>query len=300
VAPGTLPPATPPPPVVHEGKTTIRIASFNIQVFGESKASKPHVMRVLADIIRQFDIVAIQEIRSQQGEYLIRDFVAQINGRFNRHYEYVIGPRLGRTSSKEQYAYLYDAASVEADLAGAYSISDPADALHREPLVVQFRVRGPPRDQAFTYTLVNIHTDPDEADEEVDVMADVYHVVRQASRGEDDVILLGDFNASDRQLGRLGQIPGIYPVIQGQATNTRQSKTYDNIILQRPSTVEFTGRAGVLDVMRAYNLSTDQALDVSDHLPIWAEFGLFESAGPDGRIAVQPSGNRGGWAFPSR
>lgn len=292
--PGTLPPATPPPTVAHDGKQTIRVASFNIQVFGESKASKPHVMRVLADVVRQFDVVAIQEIRTKRGEYLMRDFVAQINARYKRHFQYVIGPRLGRTSSKEQYAYVFDAASVEADLAGAYSISDPADALHREPLVVQFRVRGPPREQAFTFTLVNIHTDPDEAAEEVDVMADVYRVVRQASRGEDDVIILGDFNASDRQLGRLGQIPDIYPVIQGKATNTRQNKTYDNLVLHRPSTVEFTGRAGVLDIMRAYNLSTDQALDVSDHLPVWAEFGLYESAGPNGRVATQPR-NDWGW-----
>ena len=221
-------------------------------------------------------------------------FVHLINSHFDRHYEYVIGPRLGQTKSKEQYAFVFDAASVEADLAGAYSISDPEDVLHREPLVVQFRVRGPPREQAFTFTLVNIHTDPDVAAQEVDILADVYRVVKQASRGEDDIIILGDLNTDDRHLGRLGEMRGIYPLIQGQATNTLQTRGYDNLILHRPSTVEFTGRSGVLDVMRAYNLSTKQALDVSDHLPIWAEFGLYESTGSGGRIAAQP-GDGWGW-----
>jgi len=42
---------------------TLRIGAFNIQVFGVTKASKPEVMDVLADIIRTYDIIAIQEIR---------------------------------------------------------------------------------------------------------------------------------------------------------------------------------------------------------------------------------------------
>ena len=43
---------------------------FNIQVFGPSKASKPEVMEVLASIISQFDIVAIQEIRDKSGKVI--------------------------------------------------------------------------------------------------------------------------------------------------------------------------------------------------------------------------------------
>ncbi|MDA3788831.1 MAG: hypothetical protein PF503_10105 [Desulfobacula sp.] len=53
---------------------TIKIASFNIQVFGRSKASKPEVMEVLSSIISQFDIVAIQGIRDKSGT-AIKDFL---------------------------------------------------------------------------------------------------------------------------------------------------------------------------------------------------------------------------------
>jgi deoxyribonuclease-1-like protein len=42
----------------------VRIASFNIQVFGEKKLANPRVRSLLADIVRRFDVVAIQEIRS--------------------------------------------------------------------------------------------------------------------------------------------------------------------------------------------------------------------------------------------
>ena len=40
---------------------TIRIASFNIQVFGEHKLAKPAVMNVLARVMRNFDVIAVQD-----------------------------------------------------------------------------------------------------------------------------------------------------------------------------------------------------------------------------------------------
>ena len=45
---------------------TIRIATFNIKVFGPTKAGKPDVMSVLAGIVRKYDIVAVQEIKDRK------------------------------------------------------------------------------------------------------------------------------------------------------------------------------------------------------------------------------------------
>src|SRR5690606_17761294 len=137
--------------------------------------------------------------------------------------------------------------------------------LHRPPFVAPFRVRGPPADQAFTFTLINIHTDPDEVKQELNVLDDVYRAVRNDGRGEDDIILLGDLNVDDRNLGEMGEVPGITWLIAGVPTNTRGTKLYDNILIHRPSTTEFAGKAGVFDLMREFNLTMDQALEVSDH-----------------------------------
>lgn len=272
------------PPVAREGGV-VRLASFNIQVFGESKASNPRVMDVLAEVVRRFDLVAIQEIRAK-NQALLPDFVDLVNAT-GREYRYILGPRLGRTSSKEQYAYVYDAASIEADSGAVYTVSDPDDLLHRPPLVGMFRVRGPPPEQAFTFTLVNIHTDPDETDTELDALGDVFVSVRNDGRNEDDIIMLGDLNVDDQHLGRLGQLSDIQAVISGVPTNTRGTKQYDNIVFQRRATTEHTGRAGVFDLMREFNLTMDEALDVSDHLPVWAEFSLYEQ-GITGPIATLP------------
>jgi endonuclease/exonuclease/phosphatase family metal-dependent hydrolase len=265
---------------------TVRIASFNIQVFGSSKSNKSHVMDYLARIARNFDVIAIQEVRSQSQDIIPR-YVELINAA-GRHYDCVVGPRIGRTVSKEQYAFVFDRETVEVDRSQLYTVDDPDDLLHREPLVGWFRVRGPPPHEAFTFTLINIHTDPDETKQELNVLDDVLLAVRNDGRGEDDVIVLGDLNVDDHHLGQLGQVSQISWAISGIPTNTRGTKLYDNIIFQRHATVEFTGNAGVYDVIREYNLTMDQALEISDHLPVWAEFSVYEDGQP-GRLAARPA-----------
>ncbi|MFO0424549.1 MAG: hypothetical protein ACK52C_12940, partial [Planctomycetia bacterium] len=73
-----------PVPVARAAGPTVKpwdgvlIASFNIQVFGESKMAKAHVVEVLARVVRNFDIVAIQEVRAK-SDSIIPDFVRAVN-----------------------------------------------------------------------------------------------------------------------------------------------------------------------------------------------------------------------------
>jgi endonuclease/exonuclease/phosphatase family metal-dependent hydrolase len=263
-------------PVSHTAAAgdTIKVASFNIQVFGTSKLKKQHVMDALTQIVRQFDIVAIQEIRSTDDGVLPK-FVAMINAD-GAAYDFVIGPRLGRTTSKEQYAFVFNTARIEVDRSSLYTQPDPRDLLHREPFVAGFRTRGVSADAAFSFQLVNIHTDPDETDTELDALGDVFSAVQNNGRGEDDVILLGDLNVDDRHLGKLGTLPGIVHALSGVKTNTRKTSMYDNIVFDRRFTTEYTGRSGVFDLMNELGISQQQALEISDHMPVWAEFSVFE------------------------
>ncbi len=264
---------------------TIRIASFNIQVFGTAKMKKAQVVEILAQVVRRFDVIAIQEIRASDSNVLPQ-FVDVVNAT-GRHYEFAIGPRLGRTSSKEQYAFIFDSDRIEIDRTSMYTVDDPDDLLHREPLVAAFRVRGPSPDRAFTFSLVNIHTDPDEVKTELNVLDDVLQAVRMDGRGEDDIILLGDLNADDHHLGDLGQISSLLCALSQTPTNTRGNRMYDNLIFDREATTEFDGRSGVLDLRSEFQLTLDQALEVSDHMPIWAEFSVTEGA-RSGPLAVRP------------
>lgn len=257
----------------RSGADAVRIATFNLQVYGEAKASNPFVMQRLAEIVRLFDVVAVQEIRTLDDSHL-QKLLALVNAD-GRQYLYVAGPRLGRTVSKEQYAYLYDATKVECDRNQVYTVEDRSDLLHREPLVAWFRVRGLPPAEAFTFTLVNFHLDPDDVDQELPLVDEVLRAVKNDGRDEDDVILLGDFNADQIEFSEKASLPGMQWVVRDVPTNTRGTATYDNIVFLGYDAQEYVS-GGVFDFVREMKMSLEDGLKVSDHLPVWAEFSVVE------------------------
>jgi hypothetical protein len=71
-------------------------------------------------------------------------------------FDYEIGPREGRTSRKEQYAFFYNTATIEA-LPGAYTLDEGGtDTFEREPYVARFKSKG----GNFDFSFVDIHTKP--------------------------------------------------------------------------------------------------------------------------------------------
>ncbi len=270
-------------------QTSIRIATFNIQAFGPKKASNALVMQRLVSICQNFDVIAIQEIRSS-NQSLLPNFVSQLNAQGDR-FHYAISPRLGRTTYKEQAAYIFDKTRVQLDNSFAYTINDPDDVLHREPYVGWFRTIGPHPQQAFTFTLANLHMDSKRPDLELAYLTELHRIIRKDGRGEDDVILLGDFNAGDRGLQPAGDKAGLTWVVSNTATNTRNTNQYDNIVFDSRATDEFLYRAGVFDFMKHLNLTLNDALAISDHMPVWAEFSVYEGGQP--RTAMDSSQSTG-------
>jgi hypothetical protein len=273
-------------PVVQRQQATIRIASFDIQKFDAAKLGNPKVMKTVLDVIRRYDVVAIQGIATPRDD-LMPQLVEQLNVG-GRHFDFAISPRSVRDAAPEQFAFVFDAASVEVDRSTIYAVEDPGRLMRRDPLVATFRVRGPDAREAFTFMLVNVHVDPERATGELNVLADVYRAVRNNGLGEDDVIVLGNFGADSRRLGPLGQLPNMTAALSMVPTTTQGTKMFDNILFNRDATTEFTGRCGVVDLMQECGLTLPQALEVSDHLPIWAEFSIYEG-GQTGRMAAPNS-----------
>ena len=104
---------------------------------------------------------------------------------------------------------------------------------------------------------------------------------------EDDVILLGDLEADSDHLGRLAGIPAITAAVTGIPTTTRGTLMADNILFDRRATIEFTGRSGVMDLIRELDLTPQAALEVSEHLPVWAEFSAYEGGQAGHVVAVE-------------
>lgn len=279
---------------------TIRIATFNIEIFGDKKAENAKVMDAIARVVRRFDVVAIQEIRTQD-DYFIPRFLAQYVNRDGARYDARVSRRVGRTTSTEQYAFLFNTSTIAVHPHFCDIVTDPEDRLHRPPYVALFKTQIRSPYTPFTFALINTHVDPNLVPQELDALYDVYRRVQRSPIGnqtEDDVILLGDFNTpvpsetpyqrnpsarplAPSDVGLLARLR-LSPLVLNQATNTRGTRLYDNIFISSLMTTEFIDR-GVVDLQRDLGYSQPLPLElaetISDHLPVWGEFSAIEGQG---------------------
>jgi endonuclease/exonuclease/phosphatase family metal-dependent hydrolase len=247
---------------------TIRVFSFNIQIFGRAKMAKTDVVHILADIVSLADVIAIQEVRTADIEP-VEQFMRFLPAR----YAYIIGPREGRTVSKEQFWIIYDTYKVRALAAEAWP--DPDDIFERNPFAVFFQTRD-----KFDFVIIDNHIQPKNAYKEVNALPQVADYYRRVWN-ETDILLVGDFNADggyydERFLWEVFPAEEYQIVISNEYdTSVADSEnTYDRIIITTSAVEDYTGKRGVLRFDQLYNF--DQYLirprEVSDHYPIWAEF----------------------------
>ncbi|MEZ6121038.1 MAG: endonuclease/exonuclease/phosphatase [Pirellulaceae bacterium] len=239
---------------------------------------------LLADICRMFDVIALQGVQAQE-DYIIPRLTELMNKQGGRDFDYLVGPRLGPPGYQQQYAFVYDQQAVMCDRPELYTIDDRDNLMVQEPLVAWFRTVRAPADKAFTFSLVNVSVEPEHAQLELAVLDNVLLNVRDDGRGEDDVILAGHFAAPSDQLGDLNRLSGIGYAVASLPTDVEGRNSLDNIVFDKNATIEFNGKSGVLDFLRELNLSLQEAVDISRHLPVWAEFSIYEG-GEKGRMAT--------------
>jgi endonuclease/exonuclease/phosphatase family metal-dependent hydrolase len=238
-----------------------------MQIFGVSKMSKPEVVGILVDIVYRADIITIQEVRSARITPVVQ-FMALLP----ENYKYVIGPRQGRTSSKEQYWVIYD--STKVSVLNEDSWPDKDDIFERSPYAVYFKTNG-----TFDFILLSNHIQPSAAEKEIRVLPHVAAYYADLWK-DPDVLVIGDLNA-DGQYFKSSCLDSIFPNIEYKiiftnedTTLAKSRNTYDRIIIANSVIEDFSGSFGVIRFDEVYNFD-DYSIapnNVSDHYPIWAEF----------------------------
>ncbi len=257
---------------------SVRLATFNVCSLGLEKVSMPPISEILTSIIRQFDVVAIQEIQSSRDD-LLPTIIRKLN-ETGRRFDYLIGPRVGRVAPQQQFAFVFDTERVETDRYELYTVDDPHDLVNYEPLVAWFRCKGVPPGKAFTFTMVNMQVDANFFDAEIQLLPKLIEGIQNDGRNEDDWILAGDFSGPIPILPGWDGTGSLRRALSENASTVAGGKSLDNLLFSTRSTVEFTGQAAVFDFLRHHNLSLENALEVSDHLPVWADFSVYEGSHP--------------------
>lgn len=253
-------------------KPALRIGTMNITDLSLAKYQDEQVANVMREFGRQCDLVAVQGLQANQREVLVA-WIAELE-KHDLTYDYLIGPVVGRGNQQRQFAFIYNKTKLETDPSQLYTLQDPQDLLTFDPLIAWFRVRGVDPTRAFTFSLANLELTDPALGKEQGLLPDIVQSIRNDGRREDDIILIGSFECAadeirlchDGWFGALGNAP----------TDPSFQKRRDNILLNTRATEEFRGNGEVFDFLRAYNLTVQQAISVSQHLPAWGEFSALE------------------------
>lgn len=254
--------------------TNLKIATWALDGLGPTKLSRDFTLNHLVKVLRQFDIVAVQQVGVTEKDILPR-LVEALNGD-SRRYDFLIGRPTGPEDRPERLAFLFDATRVEVDRSQTYEVDDPQRVLTYRPLVGWFRAAAPPPERAWTFTVVNARMDLGQAASEVRHLAPLIKAVREDGRGEDDVIIAGLFHTDAASLVSTMGSSSVTAVVTGQPTDVRGRRQSSNILLDRHRTTEYVGRGGVFDFLRAFNLDLAEAESVSGQLPVYGEFTATE------------------------
>nr|WNS50037.1 deoxyribonuclease-I-like protein [Halisarca dujardinii] len=254
---------------------SIKVAAFNIQIFGQSKYRKPGVVPILVKIVRRYDLVFIQEIRDK-SETVIFNFVRAVNSAEGRAaFAVHVSRRLGRTSSKEQYAYMYRTDAIRID---AVSVANGfINNFERPPYVALVTVLNQNRGcSSFSFLAIGAHIKPGRVHvvNELNSMVKVYEAAQRHFR-MDRALLMGDFNAGCGYLSKtnyrhlkLTTDRRFKWLINQDSTVAKSWCAYDRFVAAGGLEEYVSGRPSVYYFNTTMGLSRQQAKKVSDHFPI--------------------------------
>lgn len=287
------------------GKLTDRnllIGTWNIRAFGRvyekwdenlgSPKRNLRAMASIAEVIRQLDVVAIQEVKRDTAG--IRRLVEEFLG---PDWELIISDvAAGSEGNTERLGFIYDKRRVQpSGLAGeivlpATKAGDPAEQFARPPYIVGFRSAG----ESFALLTAHIKygkVPQDRIGELQELARYVAEEIRDRtttdSGEESNLIVLGDFNIDERQGNPLfDAFVSTGLVVPKQlwglkTTYDTKPKYYDQIAwFMGGLNLIFNDRAGVVDIAGALfkELTLKQmSFRISDHFPLWAEFSIDRS-----------------------
>jgi deoxyribonuclease-1-like protein len=245
-----------------------RLLSWNIENLGKSKSVQE--IAFMAQTLKDFDIVAIQEVVAGLGG---AQAVAKLADELNRKgskWDYVVSDPTSSSAYKtERYAFLWKTSKIK-KIGRPWLEQKFHLAIDREPFYATFEY------QKKQFTVVNFHAITKSQQPETEIK---YFKYLPAQYPTLHLIFVGDFNCpqSHSVFNPLKKM-GYTPLLINQKTSLKKeakngqslASEFDNIWYSIPVQKK---NGGVIHFYQSYP-SLQEARKISDHIPIWMELDL--------------------------
>lgn len=249
----------------------VKVMTWNLQNIGKSKTDE--TIAYIAKVIKQTDIIAIQEVvTNPSGAQTIAKLHEELNRKSGAKWEYAISdPTESSPYRSERYAYLWKTKNVK--LKGKPFLEpNYKDEIEREPYFATFIHKGK------EFTISSMHALPKKHQPETEIK---YLKFLPALYPEHNLIFLGDFNLPESHsvfnpLKKQGYISSF----EKQKTSLRQkcingdclASEYDNILIH-PDKVQLVKAKAILFFEDFKDIT--EARKISDHIPVMIEINLL-------------------------
>ncbi|WP_228236848.1 endonuclease/exonuclease/phosphatase family protein [Allomuricauda sp. M10] len=249
-------------------QTEIKLVSWNIKDFGKTKNSEE--LNTIAEIVRDADILAIQEVVAGFGGAQAVAKLTDILNRKGAKWDYVISdPTHSPKYATERYAIVWKTHRIKIKNRG-WLISELDSQIDREPFLLHFYIEGK------QFTVVDYHSRPYNKDPESEIKALSKYVLDYLKT---PVLIAGDFNVDEKMpVFNALKKSGYRTAITNQKTTlkwTCERTDYlnyaiDNIFYSKDiHKVE----GSIIDFVR-FCEELENARKLSDHLPVFLRFRL--------------------------
>lgn len=254
----------------EEQKNSLLLVSWNACNFGRTK--KPETIQFMARILRDVDIVVLQEVSTSEfGAQTVAHLADELN-RAGSKWDYVISDATTGPGT-ERYAFLFKTRHLRINRDDCKLISSLENVMDREPASLVFH------HEQGSFTVVSFHLQPDDQSSSKDPRKELIAVNAHAKNIlQGPMILVGDFNLGYADMYNIFEKPlGFSHHIEEKTslkmkqvgTGEYVNHAFDNIYTRE---IKVYG-SGVYDfVMQFPDLKS--ARKISDHLPVYITFSL--------------------------
>ncbi len=247
-------------------KTEISLISWNIRDFGKTKNGAE--LEKIAEIVRDTDILAIQEVVAGYGGAQAVAKLSDILNRKGAQWDYVISsPTNSPKYATERYAFIWKTKNIKIKNRG-WLLDELSPNIDREPFLLDFYLNK----QKFT--VINFHSRPHDKNPESEIEALSNFVMDSLGT---PLIIAGDFNVDEKEpVFDLLKSKGYKATITNQKTTLKRTckrgeylnYPIDNIFYSI-DVKKIDG--GVIDFVKLCN-RIEQARKISDHIPVFLIF----------------------------